>query len=333
MTRLIDAYDAALFDLDGVIYLGPHAIDGVPESLAKLREGGTRIGFVTNNAARTPAMVAQHLEELGIRADVDDVVNSTQATLRMLAADLPSGARVLAVGTAALREQLAGAGFDPIHTDQEVREEAPIAVVQGYHPEVDWALLERGALALQAGASWYATNPDMTRPTERGILPGCGSQLAVVQACVEVQPRIAGKPFRPLLDETVLRMEARKPIFVGDRIDTDIMGANTVGMDSLFVFTGAHGKQDLLGTGPEGRPTHLAWDVAGLLQAPRSLGVGPGGATCGTQRITVTSRVARLETTPEDLDDELDALWAALHLAWHNGVDVDGILPQLGRLP
>lgn len=108
MIALASNYDAALFDLDGVIYLGPLAIDGVPEALDELRSRGTHLGFVTNNAARTPAVVAEHLTELGITANEADVVNSTQATLRMLGAELAPGAKVLAVGTDALRQQLQG---------------------------------------------------------------------------------------------------------------------------------------------------------------------------------------------------------------------------------
>lgn len=104
MQALAADYDAALFDLDGVIYLGPYAVEGVAEVLDELRSRGTHLGFVTNNAARTPAAVAEHLTDLGIGAREEDVVNSTQATLRMLGTDLPAGARILAVGTEALAE-------------------------------------------------------------------------------------------------------------------------------------------------------------------------------------------------------------------------------------
>lgn len=328
MTALHEAHDAALFDLDGVIYLGPHAIDGVPEALRELRATGAHVGFVTNNAARTPAAVAEHLVELGIEAEESDVVNSTQATLRMLAADLPPGSRILVVGTEALASQLAGAGFTPVHTLAD----EPVAVVQGYHPDVDWKLLELGALAIQGGAPWYATNPDMTRPTERGILPGCGAQVAVVRACVGVEPKVAGKPFRPLLHETVLRLGATHPVFVGDRLDTDILGANTVGMDSLFVFTGAHGKADLAAAEVEYRPTHIAWDVAGLLAPVRTVDISDSAARCGEQVVEVADGVAALVTPVGDRDQQLDALWAALQLRWHHGTDIDAILPVLDGL-
>lgn len=328
MTRLVESYDAALFDLDGVVYLGPQAIHGVPEALETLRGLGTRIGFVTNNAARTPATVATHLRELGIAAAENDVVNSTQATVRMLAADLPAGAPVLVVGTDALTAQLEAAGFTTVATLAD----APVAVVQGYHPDIDWKLLELGAIAVQMGAAWYATNPDLTRPTERGIVPGCGAQIAVIRACVDVEPRVAGKPYPPLLDETVLRLDARHPIFVGDRIDTDIMGANAVGMDSLFVFTGAHGKRDLLEAQQNGRPTHIAWDVSGLLAPPMQVVVTDGRSVCGGQSVLAREGVAILETGATTVAEQLEALWAGLQLAWQQGIDASELLESLEEL-
>lgn len=329
MTRLVDAHDAALFDLDGVIYLGPHVIDGVTDTLATLRRTGTKVGFVTNNAARTPAMVAEHLVELDIPATAADVVNSTQATVRMLQSDMPAGSTVMVVGTEALESQLREGGFRPVHR----LEDEPAAVVQGYHPALEWSLLEMGAIAIQNGSAWYATNPDMTRPTERGILPGCGAQVAVIRACVDVEPKMAGKPFRPLMDETVMRLGADDPIFVGDRLDTDIMGANAVGMASLFVFTGAHGKADLAAADDSGRPTHIGFDVAALLLPPRVVDtIATGHLRCGQQLVSVEEGVAVLHSAPSDVGSQLDALWAALHAAWSMNCDVDAVLDRLDLL-
>lgn len=328
MKALAADYDAALFDLDGVIYLGPYAIDGIPEALEELRSRGTQLGFVTNNAARTPAAVAHHLEELGIHAGEADVVNSTQATLRMLAADLPAGAKILAVGTEALAQQLSGAGFTVVHS----LDDDPMAVVQGYHPHIAWPKLEEAALAIQKGALWYATNPDLTRPSERGIVPGLGSQLGVVANCVDVEPKIAGKPYRPLLDETVLRLGADHPIFVGDRTDTDILGANTVGMDSLFVFTGAHGKADLAEAPPEYRPTHIGYDAGALLEPHREAEFQGQRYTCGYQEVDFTEGVGYLSSRPVTRDEQLDALWAALQAKWRFGVDITNVLNSLDLL-
>lgn len=328
MRALAADYDAALFDLDGVIYLGPYAVDGVAVALEELRSRGTHLGFVTNNAARTPAAVAEHLTELGIRADADDVVNSTQATLRMLGADLPAGARILAVGTDALVQQLSEAGFTVVAS----LDDAPDAVVQGYHPTIAWQRLEEAALAVQRGAAWYATNPDLTRPSDRGIVPGLGSQIAVVRACVAVDPRIAGKPYRPLLDETVLRLSASHPIFVGDRTDTDILGANNVGMDSLFVFTGAHGKADLAEAAPEYRPTYIGYDASALLEPAREAHVNGSRFVCGYQEIDLTDAGGFLSTRPVTRDEQLDALWAALQARWRYGLDISGVLNSLDTL-
>jgi HAD superfamily hydrolase (TIGR01450 family) len=321
-------YDAALFDLDGVIYLGPVAVEGIPEAVDELRSRGTRLGFVTNNAARTPAAVAAHLVELGIHAGEADVVNSTQATLRMLAEDLPAGATVLAVGTAALAEQLTESGFIVVGS----LDDEPVAVVQGYHPTIEWQRLEEAALAVQRGAAWYATNPDLTRPSDRGIVPGLGSQLAVVRVCVDVEPKIAGKPFRPLLDETVLRLGSERPIFVGDRTDTDILGANNVRMDSLFVFTGAHGKLDLAEAAPEYRPTYIGYDASALLEPPREAEFQSQRIVCGYQEVDLSNGCGYLSTRPVTRDEQLDALWAALQARWRYDCDISAVLNSLDTL-
>ena len=326
---LAQGYDAALFDLDGVVYLGPHAVPGVPEAIHELRGLGVRVGFVTNNAARTPATVAAHLVELGIEASEPDVVNSTMATLHMLSEQLPEGARVLAVGTEALAEQLAADGYTVVTS----KDDRPVAVVQGYNPRIDWRLLEEGAFAIQAGADWFVTNPDLTRPTDRGLVPGAGTQLAVIQACVTITPKIAGKPYPPLLEETVRRLGSERPIFVGDRLDTDILGANNVGMDSLLVFTGAHGKRDLADAERDYRPTAIGYDVSALLQPARVARREGDTVLCGTQRATLAGTTAHLDTTPTNRDEQLDALWALLQLRWHDGAGLGGALDQLTEIP
>lgn len=326
--RLVDPYDAVLFDLDGVIYLGPRAIKGVPETLQKLRAQQVRVGFVTNNAARTPEVVATHLRELGITAQSSDVVNSTMATLRMLTTELPSGARILPVGATALAEQVAAAGFTVVHT----REEQPAAVVQGYDPRLDWRLLEVGALAIQDGARWFVTNPDLTRPTDEGIVPGCGAQVEAIRVCVDVEPSIAGKPYPPLLVETVERLGATRPMFVGDRIDTDILGANNVGMASLFVFTGAHGKYDLAAAQPQQRPTAIGYDISALLAEPRTATIHDGTWQCGSQQAGIAQGQGAVLSTPSGREEQLDALWALLQLAWNDGVDITAALEQLDEV-
>ena len=237
---LVDAYDGVLFDLDGVVYLGPVAVPGAPPAIAGLRERDVPVGFVTNNAARTPEAVATHLTELGIPATRADVVTSAQAGAQLLAHDLPAGARVLVVGGEGVRQALTEAGLTGVDT----AEDEPVAVLQGYGVELTWQHLIEASVAIHHGARWVATNDDPTRPTDRGLVPGNGAAVAAVRMAVPVDPEIAGKPYRPLLDETVARLGAERPIFVGDRLDTDIAGAVNAGLDGLLVLTGSHGAAD-----------------------------------------------------------------------------------------
>lgn len=303
---VISAYDAALFDLDGVVYLGPEPVPGAADGLAALREREVRIGFVTNNAARTPGAVAAHLRELGISCTDDDVVTSAQAGARLLADTFPDGGLVLVVGTDALRDQISARGFDT--TTSAVDE--PIAVIQGYDPQLSWATLTEAAVAVQHGATWIATNTDPTRPTERGLVPGTGAAVAVVQTCTPHAPLVAGKPHRPLMEETLRRIGGDAPIFVGDRLDTDIAGAVACEMDSMLVLTGTHGLRELLAADPSARPTHLGQDLGALLAPARIVRVDGNTARCGT----ATAR--RTGGGFEVAGDGLDAAWALTHLVW-----------------
>ena len=116
----------------------------------------------------------------------------------------------------------------------------PVAVIQGYGFNLAWQELNEAAIAIQRGAHWVATNIDPTRPTDRGLVPGNGAAVAAVKMAVRAEPEVAGKPYRPLLDDTVERLGAHHPLFVGDRLDTDIAGAVNAGLDSMFVLSGSH---------------------------------------------------------------------------------------------
>ena len=312
MSLLIDAYDAAFFDLDGVIYLGPLAVAGSTAALAELQARGKAVMFVTNNAARAASVVIDQLTSLGFHADADNVLTSAQVAVTHIARELPAGAKVLVSGSASLAELIEQAGLRPVTRAAD----EPVAVVQGYDPEMTWPRLDEAALAIQAGARWYATNDDASRPTERGLVPGAGGAIAVVALTVGGQPTIFGKPFRPMLAEAIRRTGASRPIFVGDRIDTDIVGAANAGIDSLLVFTGAHGKTDLVAAGPGERPTHIGADVRALLEPGRPVERTPGVATCRGQQARVQSGGVELTTQPTGVEAQLDALWAITQLVW-----------------
>lgn len=306
---VIDGYDAALFDLDGVVYLGPIAVPGAAEGIAGLRERGARVGFVTNNAARPPAAVADHLVELGIPATAEDVVTSAQAGAVLVRNRFGPGARVLVVGGEGVLAALIEVGLDPVWS----ADDAPAAVLQGWGFELTWQQLNEAAVAIHRGAHWVATNTDPTRPTDRGLVPGNGAAVAAVAMAVPVSPEVAGKPYRPLLDDTVARIGARRPVFVGDRLDTDVAGAVNAGLDSMLVLTGSHGAADLLAARPGERPTHLGYDLRALLEPPLTVKADAGDWRCGTARATVVDGAVRLSGAAPD---SVSGIWAAAHAAW-----------------
>jgi HAD superfamily hydrolase (TIGR01450 family) len=306
---VIDEYDAALFDLDGVVYLGPVAVPGAAEGIAALRRRGTRVGFVTNNAARPPVAVADHLAELGIPATAEDVVTSAQAGADLVRHRFGAGVRVLVVGGEGVLAALAEAGLVPVWS----ADDHPVAVLQGWGFELTWQQLNEAAIAIHRGAHWVATNTDPTRPTDRGLVPGNGAAVAAVAMAVPVTPEVAGKPYRPLLDDTVARIGARRPVFVGDRLDTDIAGATNAGLDSMLVLTGSHGPVDLLTARPEERPTHLGHDLRALLDPPLTGAAEDDGWRCGPAYATVRDGVVELTGAP---GDSLAGIWAAAHAAW-----------------
>lgn len=312
MAALIDGHDVALFDLDGVLYLGPDPVPRAVEGVAALQQRGVRTACVTNNAARPADTVAQHLNDLGFKVSVDDLITSAQAATALMVAELPHGSRVLVAGTQNLVDHMVGAGFEVVQSAAD----GPAAIVQGYDPEMTWRRLDQAAFAVQNGARWYACNTDSTRPTGEGLVPGAGVAVYAVQVTTSTSPIVTGKPFRPLMAEALARTGAKNPLFVGDRLDTDVAGANTVGIDSCLVFTGVHGKRDLVEAPAPLRPTSIAWDVPGLLRPAREAVVDADGAVCNGVRVAVEDGVARIEQVPADREGQLDALWALAQLVW-----------------
>ncbi|MCX2970455.1 HAD hydrolase-like protein [Streptomyces sp. JHD 1] len=308
------AYDTALLDLDGVVYRGGAAVPHAVPALDAARAAGMRLAYVTNNAARTPDTVAEHLTSLGVAARPADVVTSAQAVARLIAERHEPGARVLCVGGEGLRVALAERGLTVV----ESADDDPVAVVQGYGgPELAWARLAEAAFAVGRGAAWYASNADLTIPSGRGIAPGNGAAVEVVRIATRwmreaPEPRVAGKPRPPMHRETILRTGARRPLVVGDRLDTDIEGAHAGGVDALLVFTGVTDARGLLRAPRAHRPAYLAPDLRGLA-VPHPAPVRSGaGFACGGWSAAVAGGALVLDGAGEPLDG-LRALCAA---AW-----------------
>ena len=256
-------YDTALLDLDGVVYRGADAVPHAVPALLEAASLGMRLAYVTNNASRTPETVAAHLVKLGLPATPDDVVTAAQAVARMIAEAVPAGAKILMVGGEGMRVALESHGLVPVTS----AEENPAAVVQGYRPDTTWAELAEIAYAVERGVPWYAANTDMTMPTDRGIAPGNGALVTAVAKACGGWPKIAGKPEIALHRETMLRTKAQHPLVVGDRLDTDIEGANRAGVDSLLVLTGVTRRAEAEAAEGVHKATYIADDLRALLQS------------------------------------------------------------------
>ena len=329
---LAASYDLLMFDLDGVVYVDGHAVDHAAESIASARSLGVHIAFITNSPSRTPEQVAANLRELGISASPQDVVTSAQAAARLLVRDHGRGAPVAVLGADGLVEAVREAGLEPV----EVGDERAVAIVSGYAPEMPWRVIMRGATLIRNGLPWVATNTDLTLPLDDGLAPGHGALVRLISDFADVTPQVAGKPQRPLLDETRLRVEGERPLMVGDRLDTDIVGAHEAGTDSLLVMTGVSSLSDLARAEPVERPTWIGHDLTALTRP----GVEATESQDGFRAGPWNARAAGSELVVDghgDSPEDRDAWWVAVsRAAWHHldrtgrEVDTSGLTPPSG---
>jgi glycerol 3-phosphatase-2 len=315
--KLAGGYDLVIFDLDGVVYLIDKPIEGAAAAVERLRADGTAVAYATNNASRRAADVADLLTGMGVSAEPDEVLTSAGAAATVLARELPAGAPVLVVGAEALRAEVRDAGLRPVETF----EDRPAAVVQGYGPDVGWRILAEAALSVRAGATWVATNTDRTLPSPRGALPGNGSLVAVLRTALDREPDlVVGKPEPALFTTAASLSGAKRPLTVGDRLDTDIQGSVGAGMDSLLVLTGVSGPAELLEAPRSRRPTYVAADLSALFRPAEAARVPVDGNEAGGWR---TARDDD-RVTLDGAGDPVDALRLLCGATW-DGVPVSGI--------
>jgi glycerol 3-phosphatase-2 len=314
----LEGVDVILADLDGVVYAGADAIPFAIGSLTAAQRRGIRVGCLTNNAARTDATVADHLRSLGLTVTPDDVVTSPQAAMMLLGKMVPPGSTVLVVGGDGLVNELDKAGYLVTRSAGD----APVAVVQGFAPEVGWTQLAEAAFALaDESVRWVATNMDWTLPQARGVAPGNGTLVSAVHTAVGRMPDVAGKPERPIYDLAVERFGAVKPLAVGDRLDTDILGANRAGIASALVLTGIDREKQVLAAAKESRPTYVLSDLRELAEPYPEPKVSRDGTT-----VEVRDASVRLERNVVSIvrrgARRVDLLRAASTLIWGCGMPI-----------
>ena len=307
--KLWGTYDTLLADLDGVVYEGKQAIHHAVESINKLQAEGVAVGYVTNNSSRKPETISEQLCGFGLKVEPSEIIGSAQTGVELLSTLIPAGSKVLVVGGEGLRSRVADSGFVVVDS----ADDKPAGVIQGFAPDVAWRNLAEAAFAIQAGAKWVATNSDWTLPQERGLAPGNGTLVSAVHTAVGQLPLVAGKP-EPAIFHTALRQFASSSaLFVGDRIDTDITGANRAGIDAALVMTGVSTRKELLGIKPEGRPKFVLNDLSELLVAYVEPKKTKRGFSCGKSEVELLGN--KVIVTVGD-PASLDSLKAACAVIW-----------------
>lgn len=307
---LAAAYDLALLDLDGVVYLLHQPIHEAASTVTALPELDCVPVFVTNNASRSPETVADALRGMDIPAKADEVLTSAQVVAAGIAERLGAGAKVLSTGAQALHDAVEAAGLTLTEEPGQAH-----AVAFGYTPDTTWRDLAAVTLAARRGAFWAVANLDATLPTPDGPMPGMGALAQTVTTALGRGPDlVAGKPQQPIFQAALSRRPGARAIMVGDRPDSDIEGANRAGIDSLLVFTGVAVPEDALRLPPEQRPTYLGWSLAALTEThpePR-WNEGVDSVECGGWTASLDDGGLRLGGGGAELDG-----WRALcELSW-----------------
>jgi len=228
-----------LFDMDGVIYVGNQPLPGVQEAFDYLAETGRKWLFVTNNASQTSIQFVEKLAKMNLRVEPEQVLGSAEATACWLAKQVHGhgwkNGPVIVMGQAGLKTALTNYGFD-LTTDPD---QAAYAVV-GINFEMTYDDLANVTLAIQRGARFIGTNADVTYPSERGPLPGAGSILALLATATGQQPLVIGKPNAGMYEQAMARLALcpAETLMVGDRYDTDIAGAISLGIQTAGILTG-----------------------------------------------------------------------------------------------
>lgn len=311
--RLLESFDALLFDLDGVVYVGAEPVPYAAEAIEVARGAGVPCIFVTNNAARPASAVAAHLTDIGVAAGDDDVVTSPQAAASLLPDFVPDGAKVLVIGGEGIVDVLVERGYVPVRS----LDEGPDAVMQGYSPDLSWRDLAEATFAVRTGIPWIATNPDLTFPTARGVAPGNGSFVEIVgRTAGRVPDAVAGKPEPPLLHEAMRRTGSRRPLMIGDRLDTDIEAGTRIGVPTLLVMTGVTTVEEILGARPQERPDFIGADLRVLLTEYPRIVVEGGQVRCGEALAWIEQDRLMASSPSARASDPWDEVRAAAAMAW-----------------
>jgi HAD superfamily hydrolase (TIGR01457 family) len=263
LARFLQNLEALILDMDGVLWQGDAPLPGMPDLFAFLRERKIRFLLVTNNSSLTPESYSQKIARMGVKVSSGEIITSASATGEYLKMNSVPGERAFVIGGEGLKRAIRDAGLQVTPADDLQAD----YVVCGMDRELTWAKLANATINLRRGARFIGTNPDFTFPTEQGIAHGNGAILAALAAASGKKPVVIGKPFPFLFQESIRRLGVPKTrvAVLGDRLETDILGAKRAGLKSILVLTGVTDRRNARKS--PFPPTWIVKDIPSLLRS------------------------------------------------------------------
>lgn len=259
-------YKTILLDGDGVLWKSNQPLDGINDLFNLFQEKNITWALLTNNNSHTVQHYVDKFAGFGIQADPERIFSSSRITASYLADRFGKGASLHVVGSPGLITTLQEAGFDITAGDQQPDREIS-AVVAGMDLEINYQKIKIAMRLILEGAAFIATNTDRTYPTTDGISPATGMIIAALQACSGVEPYVVGKPYPSLYNAALMAVQANpdQALMVGDRLDTDILGANKLGIHTAAVLTGITSQEEI--DLSETKPDFVFPNISALLRA------------------------------------------------------------------
>ncbi|PPD23667.1 MAG: haloacid dehalogenase [Methylobacter sp.] len=268
MQHILKKFEAFIIDMDGVLWHGDNPQPGLKVFFETLRRNHKKFILATNNASHTSAQYLSKLAHFGIQIDINQIITSGMATASYLSERYdPALTRIFVVGEAGLEQPLLDAGFKLTEIYQVQDHNRADIVVCGKDETLTWHKLATATLNINAGAEFYATNADSTLPTERGVILGNGAILAALETATGVKPMVIGKP-EPVMYQQALKVlgsSADRTLAIGDRLETDILGAHRAGLKSILVLSGISSQSDLERI--DYAPTWIMQDIIAITEA------------------------------------------------------------------
>lgn len=250
---------ALILDIDGVLWRGDQPIGDLPAVFETIQRRGLQVRLATNNSTRSAEQYVEKLQSFGVHSlRSEQVINSAHATAYYLHRRFPQGGPVYVIGEDGLRQALSAQGFF-------FSETGALAVVVGMDRQLTFDMLVRASLLIRSGSPFIATNPDRTFPMPFGLIPGAGAILAALEAATDVQPFVVGKPSPEMYRLAIEQMGVtpEQTLGVGDRLETDIAGAQALGCRTGLVLSGVTSEAQARLWQPA--PDHIAANLGALL--------------------------------------------------------------------